>query len=165
MLLQLQHTLNLVFVKPSETNFSLPVFTSTELNSLVIKEFSSRDYLYTIRRLQPKLTMGTDMVPAFLLKDCAYFLKTPLLHIFNLIIIKLVFLLCWKISRITPVYKSGAKYKVPNYRGIFIISNVSKIFEHMLYGIIFNHVVIYLAVELHGFRIGKSIISNFLIIF
>ena len=71
-----------------------------------------------------------------------------------------VFPLCWKISRITPVYKSGEKYKVANYRGISIISNVSKIFEHILYRIIYNHVVNYLAFEQHRFRKGTSTTTN-----
>jgi hypothetical protein len=39
----------------------------------------------------------------------------------------------WKLSFVTPIFKSGKRNEVSNYRGIAILLTVGKIFELLVY--------------------------------
>jgi hypothetical protein len=77
--------------------------------------------------------MGPDMFPSFMAKDCKLVLVVPLLHIYNLVLKRKEFPECWKISRITPVFKKGNKNEILNYRPISLICSFAKIFEFILH--------------------------------
>mgnify|MGYP005981135949 FL=1 len=87
-------------------------------------------------------------------------LVKPLLHIYNLMLKTKIFPECWKISRITPVFKSGSKSEVNHYRPISIINNFAKAFESLLYKPISFHMVHQLSSKQHGFVKGKSTVTN-----
>ncbi len=58
---------------------------------------------------------------------------TPILtEIFNKSLASGVFPDIWKIALITPIFKSGDRKDVTNYRGISILSLISKIFERLV---------------------------------
>ena len=90
------------------------------------------DILQAAKKLKPNLTSGDDEIPAFLVRDCIGSLLTPLCHLYNAIISTSTFPECWKIARVTPVFKSDAKDNVINYRPIAIIPNFAKIFRSIL---------------------------------
>lgn len=93
---------------------------------------SDDSVLHHLRKLKPKLTSGLDNIPAFILKDCASCLTKPLTFIFNQILTKGVFPKAWKNVRVSPIFKSGSKTKIEDYRPIAILSNFSKVFESIL---------------------------------
>ena len=82
-----------------------------------------------VKRLKNNFAMGTDGIPAFLVKDCIGALAEPLEYIFNTSLKSSTFPDIWKISKVVPVHKSGDRSEVENYRGIAITSNFGKIFE------------------------------------
>ena len=51
------------------------------------------------------MTTGPDGVPAFLLRDCALILATPLTIIFNLILNSGDFPAIWRRAKVCPVFK------------------------------------------------------------
>ena len=82
-----------------------------------------------IKSLKGTLTAGQDQIPAFLIKDCSFYLAPAILSIVNLILVKSTFPNVWKVAKITPVWKNGSKSDIKNYRPVALLSNFSKIFE------------------------------------
>jgi hypothetical protein len=95
--------------------------------------------------------MGPDMFPSFMDKDCKLVLVVSLLHIYNLILKRKEFPECWKISRITPVFKNGNKNEILNYRPISLFCSFAKIFEFILHKFMYSHVAGSISISQHGF--------------
>ena len=68
-----------------------------------------------------------------LLKSCASFLTYPLHHLFSLSLRTSAIPSEWKFHTITPIFKSGNKSNVKNYRPISLLSNTSKVLERIVY--------------------------------
>ncbi|KAL4082187.1 hypothetical protein QTP88_028459 [Uroleucon formosanum] len=68
-----------------------------------------------------------------------------------------------KISSVTPVFKSGDKSNVTNYRPISILSHIAKLFEHLVLQSIQPSVDFVLVDEQYGFRPGRSSPSNLIV--
>lgn len=105
---------------------------------------------------------GPDDIPPSLMKNCASTLCQPLLYIFNLSLSVGVFPQFWKISHIVPIFKSGSRKNISNYRGISILPTVAKLFEAILTDILTPLIEPWISVSQHGFRKGCSTCSNLL---
>ena len=68
-------------------------------------------------------------VPATIVKDLGDLVSKPLSMIFNSSLDKGAFPDIWKLARIAPIFKSGAKKDVNNYRPISVISMFSRMLE------------------------------------
>lgn len=66
----------------------------------------------------------------------------------------------WKDSNLTPVFKSGQKDVVTNYRGISLLSIMSKRLERCVHTHIYSHVEDLLYPEQHAFRKHKSCVTQ-----
>jgi hypothetical protein len=86
-----------------------------------------------IKKLKNKLTAGTDQVPSFVIKNCGSAFIEPLFILFNLVLKCSVFPERWKESSIYPVLKKGDPSLINNYRRSSILTNLSKVFEMILY--------------------------------
>lgn len=74
-----------------------------------------------------------------------------------------VFPTLWKMAKVTPIYKSGDKKDVTNYRPISILNIFAKTFESLVYKHIYNHLKHRLNPNQHGFITGRSTNTNLLI--
>ncbi len=72
---------------------------------------------------------GYDEVSPEMLKLTAEYISTPLTHIINLCFRQGYFPDKRKIAKVIPVFKSGGKGDVNNYRPISVLPSLSKIFE------------------------------------
>ena len=72
-------------------------------------------------------------IPIKLIKMASGLLTSPFTKIFNESIATGSVPEVFKVSRITPIYKSGSPTELGNYRPIAVISPFSKIFERMIY--------------------------------
>jgi hypothetical protein len=81
-------------------------------------------------------------------------LAKPLTYIFN-------FPVAWKMSHVTPVFKSGDRSDVTNYRPI---CNFSKVFEHVLHCLVYPHVSHMIIDSQHSFMKGRSTVTNLAVI-
>ena len=77
--------------------------------------------------------MSIDCIGSKLLKHCALALYIPLYHLFSLSISMHGILSEWKHHSITPIYKSGEKSLVSNYRPVPLLCITSKVLECLIY--------------------------------
>jgi hypothetical protein len=68
----------------------------------------------------------------------------------------------WKVSFVTPFFKSRKRDDVWSYRGIAISSTVGKLFESLVYRYMYKDLEGQLADCQHGFFKGRSTVSNLL---
>ena len=66
-------------------------------------------------------------------------MKNILFHVFKISIQQGIFLDSLKIAKVTPIFKSGDKENVSNYRPIPIPPVFSKVLERIMYNRVYNH--------------------------
>lgn len=145
-----------VFTPPSDN--ALDFHSCLPLIS--VPSFSELDIETSIGKLKGGMTSGPDGIPAFLVKDCSAIFAPILSKLFNLALKTLTFPTDWKTARVCPVWKSGDKGCIENFRPISLISNFAKIFEISVYSFVFASVKNYIASEQHGFVANRSTSSN-----
>lgn len=136
----------------------------SSVKSLLLSSINESEVLCNLLKIKSNFTSGPDHIPGFILHDYAEFLAFPLTVIFNLCLNKSTFPSSWKLSRVCPVFKKGARSDVINYRPIAIISNFSKVFELLLSTVISHHVKHMLSIRQHGFMRGRSTATNLITI-
>jgi hypothetical protein len=106
-----------------------------------------------IKSLKNKSSCGYDEIPLNILKISVPFIKSPLIYIINKSITIGIFPEHLKYSQINPVFKSGDKADMCNYRPIALLTSFSKIFEKIIYKRLYQHIISnnILASEQHGF--------------
>lgn len=124
------------------------------------KSISTDDIARAIKRLKGNRAIGSDGIPAYILKGCSQHLLNPLQVVFNLIIKRSVYPDKWKISKVIPIYKSGIRQDIKNYRPISILSSVSKIFELIVFELLFDEISGKIASCQHGFFPHRSTFTN-----
>ena len=110
-----------------------------------------------------KRPAGIDGISPAIFKHCAIVLTKPLQYSFSQSIWHYSLPAEWKIHCITPIFKSGNKNSVTNYRPISLLCIISKVLERLIY----NKVIacIYTSISTHqfGFMKGYSTLQQLLI--
>lgn len=132
-------------------------FSNFTLNSVNV---SLNDVLQCLKSLDINKGPGPDAIPPIFVSKCADSLAAPLHFIFNKSLNEGIFPDLWKIARISPIFKSGDKSNVSNYRPISLLSCFGKVFEKLIYKHIFNHYRHILSPHQHGFVSNRSTITN-----
>ena len=101
-----------------------------------------------LKKLKRKKVAGPDNLPPGFLKDIAIIIAKSLAHVINLSIATGIVPSGFKIGLITPVYKSGPKNDMDNYRPITVLPVCSKIFEQCI------------CKQLTDFLESKNLLSN-----
>ena len=83
--------------------------------------------------LSSKKTTGLDGIQARFIVDSAYVIAHPLAHVMNLSLIQVIVSDKLKAAKVVPLFKKSDKTKVENYRPVFILAVLSKIFERVVY--------------------------------
>ena len=137
---------------PPTTNF-YDYLTGTYSSSFYLRPMTPHDLITIVNSLNDS-GGGFLNIPTKVIKCHMDILIQPLCTIYNMCIRKGYFPKLFKIAQITPVYKSGPKSDVANYRPISVLSPFSKIFEKYIYKQLIgyfesNHILIK---EQSGFR-------------
>ena len=101
-------------------------------NSIVLLPPDEAEIEALILNLKKDCAGGWDLISARLLKMARHIIIPHLTKLIELCLVQGVFPTVLKKSLITPVYKSGLKDDVANYRPISVLSTVSKILEKVL---------------------------------
>ena len=68
-----------------------------------------------------------------------YFLTKPLKHILQMSLAKGIFPDQLKLAKVTPIFKTGEKFKFTNYRPISVLPCFSKILERIMNNKLYKH--------------------------
>ena len=131
--------------------------TGNYIRSFYFRPVTPHDIFDIIRSLKNK-SCTIDTVPVKIYKHINAIISPVLCSLINKSVFNGTFPNSLKIARVVPLYKSGDRSSVANYRPISILSVFSKIFERVVYsqlcgyfersGILFH--------EQYGFRANKS---------
>ena len=111
--------------------------------------------------------MGCDGISPELLKQCSLSLYRPLHYLFSLSLSQSYLPLEWRTHLIKPVFKSGDKNSIKNYRPISLLPVVSKVLEKLVY----NRIVDFISSSIsssqyaYGFHRGRSTFQQLLVFF
>ena len=114
------------YLKPTDSVFSLKTPSIGRVHKLLTK-------------IDEKKSVGLDKIPSKLLKIAADIVAPSLTAIFTASINTGIFPNEWKESRVSPVYKSGARNDPSNYRPISVIPVIAKIFEKIVYDQLYEY--------------------------
>ena len=118
----------------NQTSFEIPSISDLPQPSTFIGEISiaELDVFNALVSLDPTKSMGIDGIGPSLLKHCAVPLYQVLFHLFSLSLSQHYFPKDWRIHQIKPIFKSGDKTLVKDYRPISLLSCVSKVLERIM---------------------------------
>jgi len=70
----------------------------------------------------------------------------------------------WRSANVSPLYKSGSRTNVENYRPVSLTSQIYNIFESLIRDVLVNHLEFNQAIvdSQHGFRKGRSCLKKLL---
>jgi Reverse transcriptase (RNA-dependent DNA polymerase) len=147
-----------------EVNADSNIETSTQISQIESSfsniEISMSEIETVLTSINVNKGSGDDGIPPAFVKLCADGLKIPLLHIFNLSLAQGIFPTKWKNSFLVPIFKSGKRNDVGNYRGVAILSCFAKLFEKIIYGHLFFSIKSSISTRQHGFFSGRSTVTN-----
>lgn len=144
--------------KPSDINRICPRNLSNNNNLIDIPVISEDNIILTLDSF--KVGCGPDKIPSTVLKQFSASLALPLSILFNKSLTCGIFPEIWKTSKITPIFKSGLRTDVTNYRGIANSSSIPKLFEAVVVNSFREKVSRTLHINQHGFLPGKSTSTN-----
>ncbi|XP_008190178.1 uncharacterized protein LOC103312002 [Acyrthosiphon pisum] len=154
------HYFNTVYVPPLSNDHSSP-FLFHDLPSTCSFDIDDVDAgLDTLKNVK---SVGPDGLSGIFLYNVKSSLCFPLWLLFKRSIDSGVFPSSFKISSVTPIFKSGDKADVKNYRPVSVLSHISKLFKLLVLRSIQSPINSILIDKQHGFRPGRSTTTNLLV--
>ena len=101
-----------------------------------------------IKLMKSDKATGIDGISVRLLKSACPIILHSLTHLFNLSLTTHTFPDKWKVAKVSPIYKSGDKEDIGNYRPISVLPIVSKFIERAVHD------------QLYLFLQGKNIMTK-----
>ena len=95
------------------------------------------DVLTALTNLDPSKARGIDGIGPRLLHTCALALYPVIHHLFNICLWYCQIPYEWKLHCIVPIFKSGDKSSIKNYRPISLLCCISKVLERLIYDKVF----------------------------
>ena len=123
------------------------------------------DVFNALVSLDPTKSMGIDGIGSRLLKHCAVPLYQVVVHLFSLSLSQHYLPKDWRIHQIKPIFKSGDKTLVKNYRPIALLSSVSKVLERIVYNNIIGFVNNFVSDCQFGFLQNQSTLQQLIVFF
>jgi len=139
------------------------IFAPSEALSYITVEAGS--VLQALLGLKEGKSPGADKITPLILKRCAQSLHLPLTSLFNHSLNEGQVPADWKCGIIAPIYKSGNRSDVSNYRPVTLLPTISKVLERLVADRLVKHLEErkILSDEQHGFRKNRSCVSNLLL--
>lgn len=124
--------------------------------------FDDNEVLNVLLGLDTRKGRGPDFLPPIIYKSCAYALARPIRMLIEKSINSGYFPDELKISYVTPIFKSGKKNDIRNYRSVSVVSTLARIFEKVVLNRYSNVLCSGLYHSQHGFMKNRSTVTNLL---
>jgi hypothetical protein len=134
----------------------IPVMETALTDILISRE----EITSSLQSLDINKGSGPDMIPPAFLKNTADSVSKHLLPLFNASLSRGVYPTCYKLANVTPVFKSGDRSDISNYRSISILSAIGKVFEKLVTSELFLAMKKIIDPYQHGFMSGRSTVTN-----
>ena len=108
------------------------ILTARAAQNFVLQKVSTNFVLKELSGLKVTKASGPDGITARRLKDAAQVIAKPITYLVNLTISTGLIPTEWKDARVTPIFKSGARNDVNNYRPISVLPPVSRIMKRVI---------------------------------
>lgn len=144
------------------SDLPIPEYALHDLVDFNTCSVSESEVFKALSSLPPKFSSGPDCIPFFILKKCASDLARPLTLIFNKSLSTGVFPVTWKKSFVIPIFKSGNRSDVANYRGVCIQSAIPKILDRLVCTELASACKQLISNHQHGFVPRRSTVTNLL---
>ena len=125
----------------NENNDRSPEFLTRSNSKIDIFYINSNQVIDILQTLKLGKASGNDSISHQMLKKTSYTVSVPLSLLFNLSFEKAEFPSQWKTAIVMPLFKTGDKSLVSNYRPISLLSAVGKVFERIVFKNVFNHLI------------------------
>ena len=99
--------------------------------SFRLKSVTYHEVIRESKALRSDCSTGPDNIPTKFIKLVPDHLASPLTHILNTCISKLDFPTLWKVARISPIPKVGEPQANDDFRPVFILPVLSKVYERL----------------------------------
>lgn len=111
-----------------------------------------------LRGIDATKAVGPDGISPVIFLKCSESIARYLFVIFSETLKTGMVPMDWKMANVTPVFKSGSKASVENYRPISLTSISCKLFEHIIYSNLYSFLdsLHFFSPSQHGFRSGYS---------
>ena len=116
----------------SKTSFKLFLKNANE-KSIFLRPCDQIEVLLIINGLKSSKVSEPNSIPSSILVEFSNFLIEPLTTIINMSLKKGIFPRLNKEAYVCPIFKKNDKLKCENYRLISLLSNISKMFERVMY--------------------------------
>ena len=146
-----------------ELPLHIPFVTDSKLDDCI---FNEDDVYNVLISLDKDKAAGPDALGNLVLTKCASAIKEPLYYIFRRSIDSGIFPKIWKRSNVTPIYKNGDQASVNNYRPVSLLCCISKVFEKIVYNVLYNYCINnnLLSSNNSGFKKGDGTVNRLLYI-
>ena len=124
---------------------------------------SDKDVFDAFTNLNSDKAMWIDGISPKVLKYCAYLSTNLSIRFFSLCLSQNCMLREWKTHKVRPLFKSGDRTMVKNYRPISLLCSVSKVFERLIYDKISDFVLKGVSHAQFGFLLGHSCLQQSLL--
>ena len=125
--------------KIPNTEKSFQDFLTSHNEKMQFEELNFDEFEEAFKSLKQNKAADYDGLSSSIIIDAYDSLKNILFHIFKVSIKQGIFPDSLKIAKVTPIFKSGAKDNVSNYRPICILPVFSKVLERIMYNRVYNH--------------------------
>lgn len=119
----------------SNSEIKLPI-----MNEKTILLKPNQIEIFSIIKNMKNKSGGVDNINTRTLKAISEYIADPLIYAFNLCIQQSVWPDILKKAEIVPIFKLKDRHKAENYRLIFLISNIAKVFEKSIYNRLFKFI-------------------------
>ena len=110
----------------------------TKSNSIFMQPTTASEIINIVQNLKNDKAAGCDSISPKVLKAVMNNIVTPLCTLFNKSMESGIFPDSLKVARVTPIFKSGDKLSVNNYRPVSVLPVISKILERIIYNRLFE---------------------------
>ena len=116
--------------------------SNTNKNTFLLTPTNKNEISFIIYSLNSHKSSGANIIPVKLLKRLKTDISQQLNDIFNMFFSTGQFSSVLKIAKVIPIHKKQSKVDYANYRPIFLLSNIEKVIEKLIYKRLSNFLVI-----------------------